>query len=275
LSNASGTGSTNIASGFKANSSGDHSDNVALGNMATSAGNNSSNLAGGDQAKAGGNGSANTAYGSHSDASGDGGSNVAIGSRAVAKGVGTQNSAVGSNSLASGDMASAFGAGAQAAFLNSAAFGAGAIVTRINQQVFGTGTNTYTFPGLPSAASTAALSGPTALVVTDASGNLAAVTVKGLSSASFVRNGVLTLGTSDTRKAFTGVAMAFAMVGSPTVMPNERIALSVNWGTYEGANGSAVSAAMRIYRSVQLNGSFAFGFTDNTPGGRVGLRFGF
>jgi hypothetical protein len=32
---------------------------------------------------------------------------------------------------------------------------------------------------------------------------------------------------------------------------------------------------MRIYHNVQLNGGFGYGFTDGTPGGRVGLRFGF
>ena len=80
---------------------------------------------------------------------------------------------------------------------------------------------------------------------------------------------------NDNRKPFTGIAMAFAMVGTPMVMPNEKVALSVNWGTFEGANGSAISAAVRIYRNVQLNGSFAYGFAENMPGGRVGLRFGF
>ena len=85
----------------------------------------------------------------------------------------------------------------------------------------------------------------------------------------------MTLGPAENRKAFTGVAMAFAMVGSPTVMPNEKVALSINWGTFAGANGSAVSAAMRINHNMQLNGGFGYGFGENVPGGRVGLRFGF
>jgi hypothetical protein len=80
---------------------------------------------------------------------------------------------------------------------------------------------------------------------------------------------------STNTKAFTGVAMAFAMVGTPMVLPNEKVAVSVNWGNFAGANGSAVSAAMHVSRNVQLNGSFGYGFTDSMPGGRVGLRFGF
>ena len=85
----------------------------------------------------------------------------------------------------------------------------------------------------------------------------------------------LTLGATDYRKPYTGIAMAFAMVGTPMVLPDEMVAFSVNWGTFEGANGSAVSAAVRIYKNIQLNGSFAYGLAQNMPGGRVGLRFGF
>jgi len=58
-------------------------------------------------------------------------------------------------------------------------------------------------------------------------------------------------------------------------LPNEKVAFSVNWGTFQGANGSAVSAAVRLYKNMQLNGSFGYGFAENIPGGRVGVRFGF
>jgi len=76
-------------------------------------------------------------------------------------------------------------------------------------------------------------------------------------------------------KAFTGTAMAFAMAGVPTVLPNEKFVFTANWGTFQGENGAALSAAFRIYRNVQLNGSFAYGFRENMAGGRAGLRFGF
>ena len=78
-----------------------------------------------------------------------------------------------------------------------------------------------------------------------------------------------------TAKAFTGVAMAFAMSGVPTVLPNERFVLSTNWGTFQGENGAALSGAIRIYHHMQLHGSFAYGFRENMAGGQAGLRFGF
>jgi hypothetical protein len=71
------------------------------------------------------------------------------------------------------------------------------------------------------------------------------------------------------------VAMAFAMAGVPTVLPNEKFVLSANWGTFQGENGAALSGAVRIYKNVQLNGSFAYGFRENMAGGHAGLRFGF
>jgi hypothetical protein len=132
---------------------------------------------------------------------------------------------------------------------------------------------------LTSKASLAALSGPASILITDPAGNVAAVAIKDakgkvMSATSVLSSGLSGAGPANT-KAFTGVAMAFAMVGTPMVLPNEKIAIAVNWGSFAGANGSAMSAAMRIYHNVQLNGSFGYGFTDSLPGGRVGLRFGF
>jgi hypothetical protein len=277
-SNASGTGSENTADGFQANASGNNSDNKAEGFNSDSHGNNSSNLASGDSAKAFGNGSANTAYGSHSDASGDGGQNVAIGSRAVAKGAGTQNTAVGSHSLAAGDLASAFGSGAMAPFSNSAAFGAGAVATRINQQVFGTPLNTYTFPGLTSKASGGALTGPAMMVISDGLGNLAAIPIKdpkggAVNSTTILGNGLLTLGPSDNRKPFTGIATAFAMALAPPLDPDKKFGLAANWGTFQGENGTALSAAYRIHRDIQIRGAFGYGLRENMSGGRVGVSY--
>ena len=78
-----------------------------------------------------------------------------------------------------------------------------------------------------------------------------------------------------TGKAFTGVAMAFAMAGAPAVLPSEKFVFTANWGTFQGENGAALSAAFRIYQNVQLNASFGYGFRENMAGGRAGLRFGF
>jgi hypothetical protein len=142
-------------------------------------------------------------------------------------------------------------------------------VTRANQQVFGTTSNTYTMPGITSAASAAAQSGPTELVTTDASGNLATQSSSNLGLAS-----MSSLGQQSSR-AFTGIAMAFAGAGVPEAMPDERFVLTTSWGTFQGENSAAISAAFRIYRDIQLNGSYAFGFGENLSGGHIGLRFSF
>jgi hypothetical protein len=275
-SNAGGNSSFNLATGAGANASGDMSDNIASGNSADAGGAASSNLAHGDTANASGAGSANTAVGSHANASGDGGSNVAIGSRAKASGGGDKNTAVGANAAATGTNSSAFGQGATANFVNSAAFGSGATVTRANQQVFGTNTNTYTVPGLTSAASNAAQSGPTQFVTTDASGNLGTLPLSSLGVAS-TTDVVASVGQLNRRisKANTGVAMAFAMAGVPALLSTEKFAFSASWGAFQGENGAALSGAVRIYRNVQLQGSFAYGFRENMAGGHAGLRFGF
>ena len=259
---AHGNTSANTATGVNANASGDNSDNTATGPSAFAFGSSSSNVAMGNSAVASGNGSSNIAIGDHSDARGDNSNNIAIGA----------NSRAASNSVA-------FGTGAQAAFVNSAAFGNGAVATRANQQVFGSLSNTYTLPGLPLAASNAAQSGATKVVTTDGFGNLGTMpfTSLGLASASDLATLSVSVDQLSRRvsKANTGVAMAFAMAGVPTLLPNEKFAFTTNWGTFQGENGAALSGAVRIYRNVQLQGSFAYGLRENMAGGHAGLRFGF
>jgi trimeric autotransporter adhesin len=82
--------------------------------------------------------------------------------------------AIGHNSQASATDATAIGVNSSAGFTNSTAIGAGAATSSSNQMAFGTGTNTYTMPGINSAASAAAQVGQRGLVTTDAFGNLAA-----------------------------------------------------------------------------------------------------
>src|SRR5262249_33018429 len=182
---------------------------------------------------------------------------------------------------ATGNNSSAFGAGASAPFINSAAFGAGAVATRANQVVVGTTTNTYTLPGVVSSASNSAQSGTTEVLTADSAGNLGTAPLSALagSSGGTIDPNALnaTLGHLDHRvnKAFTGVAMSFAMAGVPTVLPNEKFVFTTNWGTFQGENGAALSAAFRIYKNVQANASFAYGFRENMGGARAGLRFGF
>jgi len=268
---AHGDGSVNTATGDLADAHGDFSANTVTGTSANASGNSSFNTAAGADANASGDSSRNSATGFSANAGGNSSSNVAVGDHADAHGDNAKNTAVGANAVATGNNSSAFGAGAQAAFVNSAAFGVGAKAMRANQQVFGTASNTYTLPGLTSAASAAAQSGPTQLVTTDASGNLAATPVANLGLASTADLGVVN---QNIRKAYTGVAMALAMQ-SVTLLPNEKFAFSTNWGTFESENGAALNAAVRLYRNVQLQAGFAYGFRANTPGGHAGLRFGF
>jgi hypothetical protein len=267
---ASGANSENVATGNGATGLGDGSTNTATGRAANASGNASSNIATGAFARAQGDNSFNTATGRLSKASGNSSSNVAIGDHADAHGDAAQNTAVGANSVATGNNSAAFGAGAQAPFINSAAFGAGAVATRPNQQVFGTSSNTYTLPGLTSPASAAAQSGPTQFVTTDAAGNLATTSFSttGLASASDLARLDQKVG-----KAYTGTAMAFAMSASPTLLPGKKFALSANWGTFQGQNGTALSGAVRLYKDVQLNAAFAYGFRENMAGGRAGVGF--
>jgi len=97
---------------------------------------------------------------------------VAIGHGAVASG--DPSTAVGTAAMATGTNSTALGFGATAANNNASAIGNGATTTRDNQIVLGTTTNTYTTPGITSAASLAAQTvGPIDLVTSDQAGNLA------------------------------------------------------------------------------------------------------
>jgi trimeric autotransporter adhesin len=284
--NAGGVSGNNTATGNSANASGDFSRNTATGFLANASGAESNNTATGFSANASGNSnSRNTATGVLANASGDGGRNIAIGSNANASGVFTNNTAVGSDSTATGLNSSAFGNRASATFANSAAFGNGATATSANQQMFGTATNTYTMPGITSAASRSAQSGATQIVTSDSGGNLATSTPAGLGLASSADIGGINarLGginarlddlTTRSNNAFTGVAMAFAMAGVPTLMPNEKFAITTNWGTFQGANGLALNAAVKITDNMQLNGGIGYGPDQRIAGGRAGLRFG-
>ena len=198
---------------------------------------------------------------------------------------GASGIAIGNGVSVAGNNAVAVGTGSSANFSNSAAVGNGATVTRANQQVFGTASNTYTMGGVSSVASRAAQSGPVQLVTSDAGGNLATSSLAGLGLASSADVGAINsqltainnrLTDLDTRtnKAYSGVAMAFAMAGVPTLLPSEKFATSMNWGTFQGGNGLAVNAAMRVSNNMQLNGGVAYGPEGGVAGGRVGLRVG-
>jgi hypothetical protein len=252
--------------------------NVACGtNADASGGFNAANTAVGYEANASGTSSGNVATGIQANASGMGSGNIAIGPLANASGDFTNNVAIGRESTASNNSV-AVGGSASATFSNSAAFGNGATATRANQQVFGTATNTYTMAGITSAASKAAQSGPTQIVTSDASGNLATASLGelGLASSGDITAINARLDDLDRRasKAFTGVAMAFAMAGVPTLLPSENFAATINYGTFQGSHGFAINAAARLTDNTQLTAGFGYSADERIAGGRLGMRVG-
>ena len=192
----------------------------------------------------------NTAIGRNANASGVGGlGNTAIGTNARASVTvgGVNQTVVGASSHAQGIDASAVGGGATATHNNSAAFGQGATTTRSNQQVFGTGSNTYTMPGVTSAARRSAQGTVTGLITTSAAGNLASDGGALQSAVNTNTTGVATntnniqinaneiaglRGQGDINTA--GVAIALA-VENPDLKGMESFGILVNGSTFNGS----------------------------------------
>jgi autotransporter adhesin len=179
----------------------------------------------------------------------------------------------------------AVGNGATASADGAVAIGNGAQATRQNQVVLGTPNYLYTLPGITTT-STAAQSGPLQIVTSDASGTLGTNTAAGLGlattsdiSAINAELGGINARLNDldsrTSKALNGVAMAFAMSGVPWLDRTERFAVAANWGTFQGTNGLALNAALRLGTNVQANGGIAYGVNGGGVGGRAGVRVGF
>ncbi len=159
--------------------------------------------------------------------------------------------------------------------------------TRANQVVVGNAANTYTMPGVSSAASLAAQIGPTSYVTTDGAGNLAASSIVPASTAALgaldarvgslegrtaaLENNVAAL-QRDVRRGYEGSAIAIAMGG--TVLPdNKRYAISANFGTFRGENAFAASAAVRLNEFIVANAAIGAGLARGGVGGRVGATF--
>jgi autotransporter adhesin len=201
---------------------------------------------------------------------------AASGSDALAAGYGSAASgaratAVGTQARASGSGSVALGAGASATGEGATAIGAGASATRARQVALGTAASSYSLPGLATAASRAAQSGPTQVVTTDAAGNLAAIPVDiaGLGE----RVDALGAYARETRKeARQGVAAAMAM--SAAAMPSQagRTSWAANTATFKGewaagfavAHRLAVAMPIAVNAGVSLNGS-------SFAGARVGV----
>jgi autotransporter adhesin len=137
--------------------------------------------------------------------------------------------------------------------------------------------------GITSADSKAAQSGALQVVTSDGSGNLATNTLAGLGLASNADltainsqiagiNGRLNDLSVRSERAYNGIAMAFAMAAVPTVMPGEKLAMTMNYGTFEGSSGVALNAAYRLTDRLQVNAGVGYGVNESIAGGRVGLR---
>jgi hypothetical protein len=219
---------------------------------------------GGDADASGGGAMADTAGGTSAIAIGDNSSaTTTTGDASIAIGLGANST--GSVSLGTGASSAnggtAIGDGSSATFVNSSAFGGGAAATRIDQVVVGTATNTYTLPGIASAASTAAQSGQLGLVTSDAAGNLA------YDPGLFDQIGK---NKRDIRDNKEGIAMAMAL-DAPYVAPGMTFAMSGGYGNFEGSSAVALSGAFRVSPNVQFDAGLGYGVSHNNLGGRVGV----
>ena len=67
--------------------------------------------------------------------------------------------------------------------------------------------------------------------------------------------------------------MGCEMWGSAGVGKDGTLALSGGVGTFEGHQGAALGAAMRLDENWSLNAGVAAGMQEGTVGGRVGFRY--
>jgi len=143
--------------------------------------------------------------------------------------------------------------------------------------VVGTATNTYTLPGVTSAASLAAQTGAVSFVTSDANGNLATTSLNPAGVASLQNNVTILQGNvavlqQQMRQSFEGTAMAIAMGGS-SLPGDKRFAISTNFGTFRGESAVGLLAQARVSDNIVLNGGISSGFAQGGVGGRVGATY--
>jgi YadA-like protein len=136
-------------------------------------------------------------------------------------------------------------------------------------------------PGLTSAASLAAQSGPTYVVTTDGNGNLAATSLS-IPDISNLNANVAALQQNvaglrydlqqGLNQAYEGTAIAIAMSGS-ALPDNKRFAITTNWGNFRGTNAMSLIAQARVSDNIVANAGFAGGFQYGGWGSRAGLTF--
>lgn len=190
---------------------------------------------------------------------------------------GTNSVALGTASSASGTGATSVGYGATASHAGATAIGYGATTSRANQMAFGTSATTYTMPGLGSAASLAAQSGPIEVVTTDAAGNLASVPLStligGLGGGSDVDAAALNRLINDVRlESRRGIAAAMAMANAPMPSAPGRTSWAANVSVFQGELASGFAVAHRLDTDQPFGITGAIAVTANgIPGARAGM----
>jgi len=209
-------------------------------------------------------------------ASAAGNDSLAVGYGSSASG--TNSVALGTASTASATGATSVGYGATAGHAGATAVGAGATTSRANQMAFGTAASTYTMPGLGSASSLSAQSGPVEVVTTDADGNLASVPLSTLI-------GSLPGGGGDTdvsalyrlidearTESRRGIAAAMAMANAPMPSAPGRTSWAANVSVFRGqmASGFALAHRLDTYQPLGITAAIAV-TADGIPGARAGM----
>ena len=188
----------------------------------------------------------------------------------LASATGSDAMAAGYGARADGARSTAIGTQAQASGSESIAIGAGAVASRPRQVAIGTAASTYTLPGLASVASRAAQSGPTQIVTTDASGNLAALPVD-LDGMDRRIDGVAAYAREGRREARQGIAAAMAMTGAPLPSRPGKTSWAGNTATFKGEWAAGFSVAHRLDVAIPIAVNAGVSLTGNSFGG---ARFG-
>jgi hypothetical protein len=157
-----------------------------------------------------------------------------------------------------------------AAFDQSTAVGFGATTTRANQVKLGGAGSSVTIGDL--AASTAAQSGATSLVTTDASGTLGV----GIPVASLASSAALSDLAARTdrgiRKANEGVAMALAME-TPNLPAGTNYGVAGGIGYYQKRAAGTAAIAARVGENAAISAGVGVGFDSGEVGARGGFQF--
>lgn len=203
---------------------------------------------------------------------------IALGNGAVATAAAPNAVAIGLRSTVSAADAIAFGRDASASAPGAVAIGAGAQASRAGQFAFGTAGSTYTLPGLASAASRAAQSGPTQLVTTDAAGNLASAPFdintidRRITTLSDQVSALSAYGLQTRKESRQGIAASMSMASAPLPSAPGRTSWASSMGSYKGewATGFAVAHRLNVPINVALNAAVSVS-GGNLGGARVGL----